>query len=123
MTDNTPMPGTALPWAISYGFDLSGERIGPKRASYVAPADPPERIGIKLATPWIEGAWDDDPEAEANAAYIVWAANNAQALLSALEDLVGWLESNQRTIDGEFSMDELLEAARTAIATAGGRNG
>lgn len=61
---------TPTPWGISYGFNLGDG----KRAVYVAGPDP-KQIGIKLMTPWIESAWDGDTEAEANAEFIVRAAN------------------------------------------------
>jgi hypothetical protein len=69
---------TPLPWSISYGFDRGGSR-----ADYVAGPNP-KSIGIKLASPWIEGAWDDDAEAKANAAFIVRACNSHYALVEAL---------------------------------------
>ena len=40
---------------------------------------------LKLRSPWIEGAWDDDAEAAANAAFIVRACNSHEALITALE--------------------------------------
>lgn len=42
----------------------------------------------------------------------------APDLLHELVGLVGWLEDNQRSIDGEFSMDDLLTGPRAAIAKA-----
>lgn len=62
---------TPLPWGVSYGLDLSNDQ---KPAHYVAGPNP-EQIGIKIATPWIKGAWDDDAEARANVEFIVRACN------------------------------------------------
>jgi hypothetical protein len=76
---------TPLPWALSYGFSLP--RIS-RSASYIAPASP-EIVGIKLATPWVEGAWDDDEEAAANAEFIVRACNAYYELREALVMCVG----------------------------------
>jgi hypothetical protein len=44
--------------------------------------------------------------------------DSAPGVLAALHGLVDWLEDNKRTIDGEFSMDELLAGPRAAIAKA-----
>lgn len=63
---------TSLPWSISHGYDLSN--LDGFASSYVCGPDP-NSIGIKIATPWIEGAWDDDAEAKANAEFIVTACN------------------------------------------------
>lgn len=72
---------TPGPWGIGYGFNLREDCEPPH---YVNGADP-AAIGIKLATPWIEGAWDNDAEARANAALIVALRNNATALLDIAE--------------------------------------
>ena len=40
---------------------------------------------IKLASPWLEGSWEDDAEAKANAAYIVTACNALPILVEALQ--------------------------------------
>jgi hypothetical protein len=37
------------------------------------------------------------------------------ALREALDDLVDWMDFNQRSIEGEFCMDELLADARAAL--------
>jgi hypothetical protein len=47
----------------------------------------------------------------------------APELLAELTDLVGWLHDNQRTIEGEFLMDDLLAGPRAAIAKATGAAG
>ncbi len=44
--------------------------------------------GIKLATPWVEGACDNDAEAEANAEFIVHACNAHCELLNIVRDVV-----------------------------------
>ncbi len=44
----------------------------------------------------------------------------APDLLSELTNLVDWLHANQRNIEGEFLMDDLLEGPRAAIAKATG---
>lgn len=55
-------------------------------------------------------------EAEANATLMAASPE----LFSELSDLIEWLEDNQRSIDGEFSMDSLLKGPRAAIAKATG---
>src|SRR5690606_35641585 len=75
-------PGTPLPWGISHGFALTDLD---RAAHYVAGPDP-KSVGIKIATPWIEGAWDHDDEAKANAAYIVTACNAYPSLLNGLRE-------------------------------------
>lgn len=42
----------------------------------------------------------------------------APDVIRELLDLIEWLEVNERTIDGEFLMDELLAGPRAAIAKA-----
>lgn len=42
----------------------------------------------------------------------------APCLLRELVDLVDWLDANQRTFEGEFSMDEILSGPRAAISRA-----
>ena len=71
---------TPTPWAISFGFDpsMTGER-----EVFVAPASGVP-VGIKISTPWVESAWKGDPEAEANARFIVRAVNCHDELLTAL---------------------------------------
>jgi hypothetical protein len=103
MTDNaTPMPGTALPWRAT--DDFACQMIGTKEADICEMQDwPLEFI----------------PEQQANAAYIVWACNNAPALLSALEKATDAIFAAGLTADNT----ETWRAARAAIASAGGRNG
>lgn len=74
---------TPLPWGISHGFapDLRSPPV-----DYVCGPDP-KTIGIKICTPWVEGAWDNDPEANANAALIVRAVNAHYELLAALRSI------------------------------------
>lgn len=48
----------------------------------------------------------------------VHRVNAFPVLVAALGDLVDWLEDNKMTIDGEFSMDELLADGRAALALA-----
>lgn len=76
------MAHTPTPWSISYGYDP--QLLGTP-AHYIAGPDP-KSIGIKLATPWREGAWDNDDEARDNAALIVKAVNAYQPMLEALEE-------------------------------------
>lgn len=40
---------------------------------------------LRMKSPWREGAWDDDPGAAANAAFIVEAVNNHARLTAELE--------------------------------------
>lgn len=66
---------------------------------------------------------DASPTAPDNAASIALTGRliaAAPELLEALTDLVDWLHDNQRNIEGEFLMDDLLEAPRAAIAKARG---
>lgn len=44
----------------------------------------------------------------------------APELLKELTDLVDWLHDNQRSIEGEFLMDDLLASSRAVIAKATG---
>ena len=105
MASETIQLGTPLPWSLAYGFDTRefGGEAAP--AVYVAP-DNVEAVGIKLATPWVEGAWDDDDEARANAAYIVRAANCHPELLEALE---GVAESLEHELNGGRDILRLFE--------------
>lgn len=73
---------TALPWGVSHGYCLTGSD---ERTRHYVAGPEPKSIGIKIATPWIEGAWDGDEEANANAAFIVRACNSHYELLEALE--------------------------------------
>lgn len=62
---------TATPWAVTVGGVItSGDDL---------------LSGIKLISPWIEDAWDDDPEALANSALIVQAVNAHADLVNALQ--------------------------------------
>jgi hypothetical protein len=124
---------TPLPWSLSQGFDLRSFG-GSAPAIYVAGSEPGS-IGIKLATPFIEGAWADDPEAAANAAFIVRACNSHYDLLEALrpfsdalgsiadKDDVRWPDND--TIEHSGAAEEItwgdLRCARAAIAKALGQ--
>ena len=101
---------TPLPWGISHGFNLTTG--AGSRADYVCGPNP-DSIGIKLASPWQEGAWDDDPEANANAEFIVRACNSHYELYEALKDFVAAADR------GHVSM-EIDRAARDALANASG---
>jgi hypothetical protein len=46
----------------------------------------------------------------------------APELYRELDELVEWLHNNQRCVEGMFSMDDLLEGPRAALAKAEGRN-
>ena len=52
---------------------------------YISPNKSDPFALLKLKSPWIEGAWDEDKEAAANAAFIVRACNSHEALVKALE--------------------------------------
>ncbi len=108
MTGHTP-----LPWSLSYGFDARefGGEAAP--ATYVG-GPTPEMIGIKLATPWVEGAWDDDKEAAANAEFIVRACNSHYVLSEALEPFVVTKSGDEFTTITVRS--SAIDAARAAIA-------
>jgi hypothetical protein len=114
MTPNpTPTPGTPLPWAHDSGPALSG------RYHTVVGNDDDEPMICEL----YEGS--DENRAQ-DAAYIVWACNNAPALLSALEDCASGLEYVRHRYGelGGVGFDRALNTARTAITTAtGGTNG
>lgn len=118
MNTPTPMPGTALPW-----------RVDPVMAwiSPLADHDAPV-CALRVET---DGE-NREGEALQDAAYIVWACNNAPALLSALEEGVALIdELNERATSRAFyGINQVLHAklctvratlARTALA--GGRNG
>lgn len=108
MAEHTP-----LPWSISYGFDA--RTVGGKQppAVYVG-GSKPEQTGIKLASPWVEGAWDDDAEAAANAEFIVRACNVHYELLSALKAMV---------LNDKHTYRDCHKAALAAIAKAEGAQG
>lgn len=107
---------TPTPWAISFGFD---PRMTGEREVYVAPASGVP-VGIKISTPWVEGAWQGDPEAEANARFIVRAVNCHDELLAALEGDIDWLDAlSQMTIERDTVMVRIL-AHRALIAKARG---
>jgi hypothetical protein len=44
--------------------------------------------------------------------------NIIRELSDELADLVDWLHDNQRSIEGEFSMDDLLAGPRAVLARA-----
>jgi hypothetical protein len=52
---------------------------------------------VKLCSPWIEGAWDDDEEAKANTTFIVQAVNSHEALVSTLKPFAAIAEVLGRT--------------------------
>jgi hypothetical protein len=74
-----------------------------------------EKLGhIKLISPWIEGAWDGDPEAIANARLIAAAPE----MLAALRLVVG-LADNEAVESGDCrNPDNPFAIARAAIAKA-----
>jgi hypothetical protein len=110
---------TPLPWGISYGFDLTACKRHPGRATYVCGPNP-ESIGIKISTPWIEGAWDDDAEAKANAAFIVRACNSHYALIEALQQFVNGVETRMIDSPADETLANITHRARVAIANARG---
>lgn len=69
------------------------------------------------------GQYVADFERPTDAALILDRVNGWDTLVAesarlreALTDLVDWLEDNKMTIDGEFSMAELLAPARAALS-------
>jgi len=68
----------------------------------------------EIATCWHHCVGALEQQMRANARLIAAAPD----LLRELADLVDWLTTNQRTIEGEFDMAELLAPARAAIARA-----
>lgn len=110
-----PNAHTPLPWGVSYGFSIDLNDYGKGGAVYVGGPNP-NQIGIKLATPWIEGAWDDDEEAKANAAFIVRACNAHYALVAALEAILPCVGSPVVLRD----TPERVRAACAALAKARG---
>lgn len=103
---------TPTPWCISYGQDQKTGEV----AEYVS-AEGRNMHGIKLATPWVEDAWDEDPEAKANARFIVKAVNSHDELVAALEGLVTPDNSLPLTAN---AYDNAIDNARQALATARG---
>lgn len=93
--------------------------------------------GPVAETRWFGNTHKEVMRDHGNAALIVAMHNALPALLDALTtsrdrereleadlgDLVDWLHSNQRTIEGEFSMDELLQDARNLLSNKEHRNG
>ena len=97
------MKHTPAPWQTSLTDDTVVIHIG---------AD-----GVHYEVATIDGDYNEPdlwPVMEANARLIAAAPD----LLRELADLVDWLTTNQRTIEGEFDMAELLAPARAAIARA-----
>jgi hypothetical protein len=65
-------PGTALPWKVFRSSNGALLGIGDKDAGGVTDA--------------LGGLWRSGKEKELNAEYIVWSANNAPALVEALQE-------------------------------------
>jgi hypothetical protein len=105
---------TPLPWSISHGY--AAPYFAAEPAHYVS-GPKAESVGIKLASPWREGAWDDDPEAKANAEFIVHACNAHYELVAALREALDMVVDATR--DGNYSVSEFN--ALVALAAAGGR--
>jgi hypothetical protein len=67
-------------------------------------------VGIRLASPWIEDAWNGHAGAIANAEFIVRACNNFDSLVDALREALAVATRNE---DGDFAdraLDALLKA-------------
>jgi hypothetical protein len=64
--------------------------------------------------------YNDEARARYGADFRLIAA--APELYRELDELVEWLHNNQRCVEGMFSMDDLLEGPRAALAKAEGRN-
>lgn len=74
---------------------------------------------LKVISPWVEGAWDDDPEALANARLIA----AAPAMLEALKEASDWLDwyfAPEPSVRVGPSSSELKRLTRAAIALATG---
>jgi hypothetical protein len=66
----------------------------------------------------IEGAWDEDKEAAANAAFIVRAVNSHNALVKALSIFLGEDGRFQVAIGGNpIAVDAMLAEARAVLAS------
>ncbi len=104
---------TPTPWALSYGYAVpGGMRI------YVAGPEP-KQIGIKLMSPYIEGAWDGDPEAEANARHIVKVVNCHDELLAAANEAFDFLGG----VDGAAEVRGTLLTAILKATGSGSSHG
>jgi hypothetical protein len=90
---------STLPWELS-------------PQGYILPTHKSPVAMLKLKSPWIEGAWDDDPEAAANAAFIVDAVNNHELLKQKLE--FAEFEWNRAT-EGMKERDERIQALETEL--------
>lgn len=85
---------------------------------------------LRIASPWVESAWNCDETAEANAAFIVRACNSHYELLEALEKAALWFRDYERqhraklTDEGNLKADTNEERAmflEAAIAKARGQ--
>lgn len=85
---------TATPWAVTVGGVItSGDDL---------------LSGIKLISPWIEDAWDNDPEALANSSLIVRAVNAHDRYVLALVKIAGM----------DLRADEMAKLAQEALKDA-----
>ena len=108
---------SATPWELS-------------PQGYIMPTHKNPCAMLKLTSPWIEGAWDDDPEAAANAAFIVEAVNNYAALKARVAELEVRLvdaeaalrsiaEGNLGDASWQANYETIKQVARNAISHAG----
>lgn len=95
--DTAARQHSALPWELS-------------PQGYIIPTHQSPMAMLKLKSPWIEGAWDDDPEAAANAAFIVNAVNShaslkarIQELTIALREIAACAETGEWTLPSTFA--------------------
>ncbi len=96
---------SALPWELS-------------PQGYIIPTHKSPMAMLKLKSPWVEGAWNDDPEAAANAAFIVDCVNSHAYLKARTEELEAALrEIEDLGADGATAA-RLSNIARAALPSS-----
>lgn len=89
---------------------------------YISPNKSDPFALLKLKSPWIEGAWDEDKEAAANAAFIVRACNSHEALVKALEAVDSLWSRDALNFEFEMGFDspvgKVWAELRAALASA-----
>lgn len=103
---SAPVPGTPLPW--DYEHELDGRDLQRPWIGRLA-----ESKFVALA------AGESVSEAAANAAYIVWSANNAPSLLEALKEARGLLNRYRQETPPGHSPHMICHKADEALARIG----